>query len=120
LAAFGLLNGFGNVVMITIFQRWAPPDLLGRVTGLLMLAAFGIFPVSVALAALVVHNLGAAPFFPMAAAALALAVAAGLSQRCWRDLGARDTAGVGAGIQHPPADDGPAPQLAASDLVARG
>lgn len=120
LAAFGLLNGFGNVVMITVFQRWAPPDLLGRVTGLLMLAAFGIFPVSVALAALVVRNLGAAPFFPMAGAALALAVAAGLSQRCWRDLGATDAAGVAAGIQHPTGDHGPASPLAASDLAARG
>ena len=27
LAVVGVLNGFGNVVMLTIFQRWAPPDL---------------------------------------------------------------------------------------------
>jgi predicted MFS family arabinose efflux permease len=87
LAAVGVLNGFGNVVMITLFQRWAPPELLGRLTGLLLTASYGVFPVSVALAALVVHGLGAAVFFPLAAAPLALAVLAGLSQRIWRDFG---------------------------------
>lgn len=87
LAAVGVLNGFGNVVMITIFQRWAPPDLLGRLTGLLLTASFGVFPVSVALAALVVHGLGAAAFFPLAAVAVAIPLLAGLSQRTWRDFG---------------------------------
>jgi hypothetical protein len=87
LAAVGVLNGFGNVVMITIFQRWAPPDLLGRLTGLLLTASFGVFPISVALAALVVHGLGAAPFFPLAAVTLAIPLLAGLSQRTWRDFG---------------------------------
>jgi predicted MFS family arabinose efflux permease len=88
LVCFGLLNGFGNVVTITMFQRWAPPELLGRATGLLMLASFGIFPVSVALGAVVTQNLGPAPFFPLGAAALALAVGVGLFQRDWRNLGA--------------------------------
>jgi predicted MFS family arabinose efflux permease len=87
-AAFGLCNGFGNVVMITVFQRWAPPELLGRLTGLLMLASFGVFPISVALGAVVVHNFGPAVFFPLAAAFLAAAILAGLSQRSWRELGA--------------------------------
>ncbi|MGH3276063.1 MAG: MFS transporter, partial [Streptosporangiaceae bacterium] len=88
LAAFGFLNGIGNVVMITLFQRWAPPELLGRIMGMLLLASFGVFPVSVALGAVVVHDLGPAAFFPMGAAATALAVIVGLSQRSWRDLGA--------------------------------
>jgi predicted MFS family arabinose efflux permease len=108
IVAFGLLNGFGNVVMITTFQRWAPPDLLGRVTGLLMLASFGVFPISVALGALVVHDLGPAPFFPLAAAALAVAIVAGLSQRSWRDLGAMDRSTPAAGVPHGPADSQPA------------
>jgi predicted MFS family arabinose efflux permease len=87
LAAVGVMNGFGNVVMITIFQRWAPPELLGRLTGLLLTTSFGVFPISVALAALVVHGLGPAPFFPMAAVAVAIPLLAGLSQRTWRDFG---------------------------------
>jgi predicted MFS family arabinose efflux permease len=87
LAAVGALNGFGNLVMITIFQRWAPPDLLGRLTGLVLTTSFGVFPISVALAALVVHGLGPAPFFPLAAVTVAIPLLAGLSQRTWRDFG---------------------------------
>ena len=87
LAAVGVLNGFGNVVMLTIFQRWAPPDLLGRLSGLLLTASFGVFPISVALAALVVHGLGPAAFFPLAAVTIAIPLLAGLSQRTWRDFG---------------------------------
>jgi MFS family permease len=88
LAAFGLLNGFGNVLVITTFQRWAPPALLGRLTGLLMLCSFGVFPVSVVLGAVAVHNVGPAPFFPFAGAAIAIAIVVGLSQRSWREFGA--------------------------------
>ena len=88
LVAFGLLNGFGNVVTITAFQRWAPPGVMGRLAGLLMLASLGVFPLSVALAAFVVHGFGPALFFPLAAATLAAALLAGLSQRTWRNFGA--------------------------------
>jgi MFS family permease len=89
LVAVGAMNGLGNVMMITLVQRWAPPALLGRLMGLVMLAAFGTFPVSVALGAVLVHAIGPAPFFPFAAAITAAAVLAGLSQRSWRNLGAR-------------------------------
>jgi len=51
LTAVGALNGFGNVLMITLFQRWAPPDLMGRLAGLLTMASMGVAPLSVALAA---------------------------------------------------------------------
>jgi predicted MFS family arabinose efflux permease len=87
LAALGVLNGFGNVVMLTVFQRWAPPELLGRLNGVLLTASFGVFPVSVAIAALVVHGLGPAPFFPLAAVTVAVPLLFGLSQRTWRDFG---------------------------------
>jgi predicted MFS family arabinose efflux permease len=88
LAGLGVLNGFGNVLTITAFQRWAPPSALGRLAGLLTLTSFGMFPISVALGALVVRHWGPAPFFPIAAATLAVAILAGLSQRAWRDFGA--------------------------------
>jgi hypothetical protein len=107
LAVTGVMNGFGNVVMITFFQRWAPPDLLGRLTGLLLLASFGVFPVSVALGAVVVHDLGPAPFFPIAAAALAAAILLGLSQRSWRQLGT-----IGASGRAPVSQPCPAPAAA--------
>jgi hypothetical protein len=56
--------------------------------GLVMLAAFGTFPVFVALGAVVVPAIGPAPFFPIAAAITVAAILAGLSQRSWRSLGA--------------------------------
>ena len=53
-----------------------------------MLTSFGIFPLSVAIAAIFVRDLGPAPFFLIAAATLAAAILAGLTQRAWRDFGA--------------------------------
>jgi MFS family permease len=87
LAAFGLANGFGNVIILTVFQRWAPPAALGRLMGLVMLGALGTFPLSVVVAGLVVHRFGPIPFFPAAGALIALSLLAALTQREWRDLG---------------------------------
>lgn len=92
LAVFGGLNGFGNIIVVTTVQRWAPPEMLGRLMGLVLLASFGIFPVSVALAGIVVHDYGAALYFPAAAAILASAVLIGLTQRTWRSFGVSPTA----------------------------
>ena len=113
LAAFGFLNGIGNIVMITLFQRWAPPELLGRLMGMVMLASFGIFPVSVVLGAVVVHDLGPAPFFPLAAAVTAVAILAGLTQRSWRDLGA-----TGEPAAATPAAPATVPEVAAATTTA--
>ena len=88
LALFGLCNGFANVLTITAFQRWAPPNLLGRLMGLLLLASMGIFPVSVALAGVVVHNFGPAVFFAGAGVSLAITILLSLTQRSWREFGA--------------------------------
>lgn len=90
LAIFGLLNSFANVITITVFQRWAPPTMLGRLMGVLMLAGFGLFPLSVLAAGFVVTHAGASLFFPLAGAALGLAVLGGLTQRSWREFGVRD------------------------------
>jgi hypothetical protein len=92
MAGLGIMNGFGNVLTITAFQRWAPPSALGRLAGLLTLTSFGVFPISVALAALVVRHWGATPFFLLAAVTLTVAILAGLSQRAWRDFGASQPA----------------------------
>lgn len=87
LLAFGALNGFGTIILITAFQRWAPPAVLGQLMAVLLLAAMGVFPVSVFLAGLLVQHLGPAPFFPLAGAPLAAAIAASLSQPRWRAFG---------------------------------
>ena len=81
------LNGFGNVVMITAFQRWAPPQLMGRLAGLLTLSSMGVFPISALLAGAAVGALGPAPFFVFAGLTTALPILLGLTQQCWRDYG---------------------------------
>jgi hypothetical protein len=63
--------------------------------GLLTLTSFGVFPISVALAALVVRHWGPTPFFLLAAATVTVAILAGLSQRAWRDFGASHPATEG-------------------------
>jgi MFS family permease len=91
---FGAAGMFGNVVIMTLLQRWAPPHMLGRVMSLVMLASIGAFPASVALSGIVVRGIGAAPFFPAAGAVLALAVVLAVSQRAFRQFGAPEQAGV--------------------------
>ncbi|MGH2908609.1 MAG: hypothetical protein ACRDK8_04855, partial [Solirubrobacteraceae bacterium] len=88
LAGFGLLNGFSNVLTLTAFQRWARPQMVGRLMGFLMLGSLGVFPVSVLAGGLVVHALGPAVFFPLSAATVAVTVAAALCFRDWRWFGA--------------------------------
>ena len=90
LIVVGVLEGFGNIVIITAFQRWTPPYLRGRVMGLLMLAAVGTFPVSVIFAGLVVHNLGPSEFFLLTAAILGATIIWALTQRSWREFGTPD------------------------------
>jgi len=110
LLAFGALNGFGTIILITAFQRWAPPALLGQLVSVLLLAAIGIFPVSVFAAGLLVQHLGPAAFFPLAGTLLAVAIAVSLSQRSWRAFGSaaephpgnREPAGAAGAVASPP------------------
>ncbi len=87
IVAYGTGNGFGNTTYITLLQRWAPPRLLGRVMSLVMLASLGTFPVSVALTGAAVRSFGPVPFFPVAAAALAVAVGGSLAWPQLRSFG---------------------------------
>ncbi len=84
---FGAAGYFGNVVVVTLLQQWAPPHLLGRVMSLVMLASIGAFPASVALSGVIVRSIGPAPFFPAAGAVLVLAVLLAATIREFRDFG---------------------------------
>jgi MFS family permease len=84
---FGICNGFGNVVILTLIQRWAPPQLLGRVMSIVMLSAMGSFPLSVAVSGVLIRHVGTTPFFPIAGAVLVVAVLGALTQREFRTLG---------------------------------
>lgn len=99
LVVIGALNGFGNIVTLTAFQRWAPPALMGRLMGLLMLGSFGAFPVSVAVSGAIVRAWGPAVFFPVASVLLVAAVLVGLSQPSWRAFGAEGSPLAGAGLE---------------------
>ncbi|MBO0767776.1 MAG: MFS transporter [Solirubrobacterales bacterium] len=92
LVLFGLLNGFGNALMFTTIQRWAPRAVMGRLMGALMLSSMGVFPLSTLLGGILVHAAGAAVMFPAASALLALAVLSGMTQPAWRQLGAASPA----------------------------
>lgn len=93
-AAIGVVSGatvaFGNVLCFAAFQKWAPPAMLGRATGVVTLGIFGVYPLSVALAAIFTRDLGIKSFFIFAAATLTAAVVFGLSQKSWRAFGATD------------------------------
>ncbi len=87
LFAGGACNALGNLVFLTVLQKWAPPALLGRIMGVLMLCAFGSFPLSVAISGVLVRHLGPASFFPVAGALVVVAVLGGLTQREFREFG---------------------------------
>jgi MFS family permease len=87
LSVFGLALGFDNAVWGTLIQRWAPPELLGRVWGVLMLAPAVSFPLSTLVGGVLTRHLGPALVFPIAGALLALSYLYGLSHREFRELG---------------------------------
>ena len=87
LAVLGVTIGLGNTVFLTVTQRQVPPALLGRVMGVIMLCAFGSFPLSVAVTGLLVRHIGPAPFFPIAGGLVAIAILAGLTQPEFRRFG---------------------------------
>ena len=90
----GGCNGLGNVIFVTLVQRWAPLRLLGRVMSVVMLAGLGSFPLSVAVSGVLVRHLGPAPFFPVAGAVVAVAILGALSQAEFRAFGTADPSGA--------------------------
>jgi len=96
---------WAGVITQTAFQRWAPPAMLGRLNGITLTTSYGMFPLSVALAGLIVHRLGPDAFFVLAAVLMAVSQSWALSQRIFRDFGVRP-------------DQNPA--LASGDRVAAG
>jgi hypothetical protein len=87
LFVFGGCNGLGNVIFFTAGHRWTPPYVLGRIMGLMMVCTFGTYPLSVALTGILVHHVGPTAFFPIAAAAVAVAFLGGLTNKEYRDFG---------------------------------
>jgi MFS family permease len=94
----GICNSFGNILIITMQQQWAPPRLLGRIMSLIMLAALGSFPASVAVAGVLIHHFGPAIFFPVGGIMLIVTVLAALTQQEIRDFGTAPAPGPEPGL----------------------
>jgi MFS family permease len=94
MSVFGLVAGFGNVIFMTLIQRWAPPAMLGRVMGVVMLGSLGSFPVATVVAGMLAHHLGPSPVFVLSGTLLAAAIVAGLTQQRFRAFGAQNAPGV--------------------------
>ena len=92
IALWGGLNMSANITTQTAFQRWAPPAMIGRLSGLLLVTSYGMFPVSVALAGFVVHRFGPGSFFLLSAVTMAATLVLALSQRAFREWGTRPAA----------------------------
>ncbi len=87
LVVWAAVNTLANLILITLLQKWAPPASPGRVMSLILLASVVAYPVSVALAGLIVPELGPGPFFPLTAIFTTVAVLGALAQTQFRDLG---------------------------------
>ncbi len=92
IALWGGLNMSANITTQTAFQRWAPPGMIGRLSGLLLVTSYGMFPVSVALAGFVVHRFGPGSFFLLSAVTMAVTLVLALSQRAFREWGTQPAA----------------------------
>jgi MFS family permease len=90
--AFGACTMFANVLNGTLAQKWYPPKLLGRSMSLFLFMSAGLFPVSVAVAGLLVKAFGPGLLFPIAAGMVSLAVVGALTQRQCREFGAPGSA----------------------------
>lgn len=86
LGGLGIANGVDFVLTVTILQHLFPREVLGRVMSLLMLAVYGLYPLSVALAGLVATQVGPAMMFFAAGLSIFVAVAIAWSQPAFRRL----------------------------------
>jgi MFS family permease len=85
--ALAVFTAFGDILLITLVQQWAPPGLLGRVMSMIMLASMGGFPLSVAASGFLVDRFGPVPFFPAGGIVLAIAVIVAVCRPEIRTLG---------------------------------
>jgi predicted MFS family arabinose efflux permease len=63
MVAMGVLNGLGNVIILTVVQGQLPEHLMGRVMSVFAFANFGLYPFSVAIAGVLIPHYGTIPIF---------------------------------------------------------
>lgn len=85
-AVVGTTLACTNIIGLTAFQKWAPPQILGRMMSLLLLASYGTTPLGILIGGFLVNGLGATATFLIAAGAAILTLLAGLTSRTWREF----------------------------------
>jgi MFS family permease len=78
-------SGFA-VLFFTAVQMTIPGHLMGRVMGLLMFSAQGLYPISTILAGVLANRFGPASLFPLAGLVLAVSILFGMTQKVLRRL----------------------------------
>jgi len=86
LVVTGLTNGLLGVLFITMVQQLLPRHLLGRIMSAIILATFGLYPLSVALAGTVAARWNPAVIFPACGIAMLAAATLGVFQREIREV----------------------------------
>ncbi|HCI78497.1 MAG TPA: MFS transporter [Ktedonobacter sp.] len=82
----GLANSGVTVLLFTAIQLAIPRHLMGRIMGLLMFSASGLYPFSVALAGVLSNHFGPAILFPFGGLLLALVMLFGMTQKALREI----------------------------------
>lgn len=86
LAVLGILNGYVGVVLITLMQKNAPPEMICRLMSLAMFAVMGMVPVSQAISGALINISLEGVFTGCGVLILAVSVIAALSKEV-RDFG---------------------------------
>jgi DHA3 family tetracycline resistance protein-like MFS transporter len=86
MALIGAFDGVLAVVVMTATQRMPPPRLLARAQALISLVTFAMFPLSVAVAGLVLHRWSPAAMFHLTGIGFVAVAACGLASRSLRRL----------------------------------
>lgn len=82
----GVANSGITVLLFTAVQLNIPSHLMGRVMGLLMFSASGMYPLSVALAGVLANQFGPAILFPFGGLLLGLVMLFGMTQKALREI----------------------------------
>ncbi|MEY9911330.1 DHA3 family tetracycline resistance protein-like MFS transporter [Catenulispora sp. MAP12-49] len=86
MAVIGALDGVLAVLVMTATQRMPPPYLLARAQALISLVTFAMFPLSVAVAGLVLRHWSPAAMFHLTGLGFAAVALTGLASRSLRRL----------------------------------
>lgn len=82
----GIANSGITVLLFTAIQLAIPRHLMGRIMGLLMFSASGLYPLSVALAGVLSNQFGPAVLFPFGGLLLGLVMLFGMTQTAVREI----------------------------------